>query len=131
MLAAGSTEYDSLADGTRIGVAAHTSGINWDNFFGGSFDDAQWVILAFWKIADYKNAHGEDASAYMNSARAIYNLITEQWDDTCGGGVWWSSAKTYKNAITNELFLLTSAQGFKRYGDQTMLQNAQKTWAWR
>jgi len=40
--------------------------------------------------------------------------------------VWWSSAHTYKNAITNELFLLTSASGFLRTNNQEYLTNAKK-----
>ena len=45
--------------------------------------------------------------------------------------VWWSSAHTYKNAITNELFLYTSARGYQLTGDATFLTNAKKAWAWR
>ena len=40
--------------------------------------------------------------------------------------VWWSSDKTYKNAITNELFLYTSAVGYLRTQNQTYLDNAKK-----
>lgn len=40
--------------------------------------------------------------------------------------VWWSTAHTYKNAITNELFLLTSANGYLRNRNPTYLANAQK-----
>ena len=40
--------------------------------------------------------------------------------------VWWSSAHTYKNAITNQLFLHTSANLYNRFGDSTYLANAQK-----
>ena len=40
--------------------------------------------------------------------------------------VWWSSAHTYKNAITNELFLYISASGYNRFGNSTYLANAQK-----
>lgn len=75
-------------------------------------------------------------------------MVAAEWDnDVCGGGgsslhppvvlallmtdsplVWWSSAHTYKNAITNELFLLTSAQAYTRTGNknETYLQNALK-----
>lgn len=52
-------------------------------------------------------------------------MIADQWDDTCGGGVWWSTAHTYKNAVTNELFLLTSAQAYTRFGGDQYLTNAQ------
>ncbi|KAG8986588.1 hydrolase 76 protein, partial [Tulasnella sp. JGI-2019a] len=37
---------------------------------------------------------------------------------------------TYKNSITNELFLYTSADGYLRTGQATYLANAQKEWAW-
>ena len=77
----------------------------------------------------------------MNAASQLYNLVAAQWDDTCGGGgtrrsllahqihaeiteVWWSSARDYKNAVTNELFLLTSASGYLRTGNQDYLTNA-------
>jgi hypothetical protein len=32
----------------------------------------------------------------QNAAMTIYNQIAAQWDNTCGGGVWWSSAHNYK-----------------------------------
>ena len=40
--------------------------------------------------------------------------------------VWWSSDKAYKNAITNELFLYTSAVRYLRTQNQTYLDNAKK-----
>jgi hypothetical protein len=45
--------------------------------------------------------------------------------------VWWSTDHTYKNAITNELFLYTSASGYLRGFGQKYLDNAKKTWTWR
>ncbi|EPQ57052.1 Six-hairpin glycosidase [Gloeophyllum trabeum ATCC 11539] len=131
MLAAGSDDYGSVADESWIGKAALNPNEDWNAFLGGSWDDSQWLILALWKIADYKNARGQDASAYLSSAAKVYDIVAAQWDDTvCGGGVWWSSANTYKNAITNELFLLTSASGYLRTGNQTYLDNANKEWNW-
>ncbi len=62
----------------------------------------------------------------QNSAKTIYNIIAGQWDNQCGGGVWWSTAHTYKNAVTNELFLYISAQGFLRGFGQNYLDNANK-----
>ena len=40
--------------------------------------------------------------------------------------VWWSTAHTYKNAITNELFLFVSAAGYNRFKQQSYLDNANK-----
>ena len=36
------------------------------------------------------------------------------WDDVCGGGLWWTRRKTYKNAIPNELFLLIAGRLHQR-----------------
>ncbi|KIJ67713.1 glycoside hydrolase family 76 protein [Hydnomerulius pinastri MD-312] len=135
MLATGNDDYRTVADNSYIGKAALNADTDWNSFLGGSNDDAQWLILALWKIADYKAARGQDNSAYMSSAGKIYDIIAGQWDDTCGGGdqlsiVWWSTAHTYKNAITNELFLLTSADGYLRTKNQTYLDNANKEWSW-
>ena len=40
--------------------------------------------------------------------------------------MWWSSAHTYKNAITNELFLHLSAKLYNRFKDAKYLDNAKK-----
>ncbi|KIM78166.1 glycoside hydrolase family 76 protein [Piloderma croceum F 1598] len=134
MLAAGTMTWDSLADESFIGRFANVDiSAVWSIVLGGSYDDAQWVILALWKMADYKATHGEDYSSFTDSATAIYDIVAAQWDNICGGGgnsVWWSSAKTYKNAITNELFLYTSALGYIRTQTQSYLDNAEMTWAW-
>ncbi|KAJ7629336.1 glycoside hydrolase [Mycena rosella] len=132
MLATGTDDFSSLADNSYLGRTANLqadTGISlWSTLLDGSYDDASWMILALWKIADYKLARGQDNSAYLASATTIYNIVQGAWDTSvCGGGVWWSSAKDYKNcknqshttayelskqtAITNELFLLVSATG--------------------
>ncbi|KAJ7497280.1 glycoside hydrolase family 76 protein [Mycena latifolia] len=132
MLATGTDQFAAVADQSFIGKSAQNSdATHWRSILGGSNDDAGWVVLALWKIADYKKARGLDASAYLNSALTIYNIIVGEWDGTCGGGVWWSSAHTYKNAITNELFLLISATGAINFPTQTaFLSNANLVWNW-
>ncbi|EPQ57053.1 Six-hairpin glycosidase [Gloeophyllum trabeum ATCC 11539] len=131
MLADGSDDFGDVADQSYIGKAALNSGTNWNDLLNGSNDDAQWIILALWKVADYKAAKGQDGSAYVSSAGTIYDIIAGEWDDgTCGGGVWWSTKHDYKNSITNELFLLTSAYGYLRNQNQTYLDNANKEWNW-
>ncbi|KAJ7178524.1 glycoside hydrolase family 76 protein [Mycena crocata] len=132
MLATGTNEFAAVADQSFIGRSAQDSSkAHWQSVLGGSNDDAGWIVMALWKIADYKVSRGLSATAYLNSALTIYNIIAEQWDGTCGGGVWWSTAHTYKNAITNQLFLLTSATGAIRSPTQApYLANAQKVWNW-
>ncbi|EPQ57054.1 Six-hairpin glycosidase [Gloeophyllum trabeum ATCC 11539] len=134
MLATNTDAYAAVAEQSYIGQVALDPSTDWAADYvyllDGSNDDSQWIMLAMWRIADYKAARGEDASPYNNAAAQIYDIIATQWDDVCGGGVWWSSAKTYKNAITNELFLLTSAMGYLRSQNQTYLDNANKEWAW-
>jgi len=129
MLARNSDEFSTVGASSFIGRAA-LSNANWPAILGGSNDDAGWIVLALWKIADYKGARGQDTTPYLNAASKIYDIIAGQWDNTCGGGVWWSTAHTYKNAITNELFLLISANGYLRNRNPTYLANAQKTWNW-
>ncbi|PPQ69901.1 hypothetical protein CVT26_014164 [Gymnopilus dilepis] len=130
MLATGTDDFSTVADNSYIGRMANNPSTNWNSVINGSNDDAQWIILALWKIADYKAARGLSNTNYINSGIAIYNIIVGQWDGTCGGGVWWSSAHTYKNAITNELFLLTSASGYLRFKQQAFLNNANLVASW-
>ncbi|VDB86588.1 unnamed protein product [Peniophora sp. CBMAI 1063] len=131
MLGAGVTTWDTLGNTWDVVTAAKANAnLDWYSYNQGFNDDAQWLILALYKIFDYKNTHGQDSSFYLDTAKKIYTAVAAEWDDTCGGGVWWSTDHTYKNAITNELFLYTSARGYQITGDSTYLANAQKAWAW-
>ncbi|KIK67462.1 glycoside hydrolase family 76 protein [Collybiopsis luxurians FD-317 M1] len=130
MLGANVDTWSTVGDTSYIGRNALNPSTNWNSIINGANDDALWIVIALWKIADYKGARGLSNSAYLNAAATIYNIIEGQWDDTCGGGGAWSTAHTYKNAITNELFLYTSADGYLRGGGQTYLDNANKVWNW-
>jgi len=132
MLAAGTTTWGNDVLNSVTMKAGANPNTNWGSYLGGSNDDSLWVVLAFFKMADYLNAHGQGslANQFMSSANTIYQMIAGQWDNTCGGGVWWSTAHTYKNAITNELFLLTSASGYLRNKNQQYLTNANNVWNW-
>jgi hypothetical protein len=92
MLATGTDDFSTVADTSFIGRAALNSATNWQSILGGSNDDAgvcffnldihlsmasscrfisvylyQWIVLALWKIADYKASRGKDNSAYLVS----------------------------------------------------------------
>ncbi|KAJ7633431.1 glycoside hydrolase family 76 protein [Mycena polygramma] len=122
MLLTKRADFDGVADNSYIGRHALNTSTDWQAFTGGYIDDAGWVVLAIWTMADYKKFREEDNI----SAGQLYDKIAANWDDTCGGGVWWTTDHGYKNAITNELFLTLSARGYLRTGNQTYLENAKK-----
>ena len=60
------------------------------------------------------------------------NYANGLWDTgTCGGGVWWNTQKTYKNAVTNALYVdLTAALHNRIPGDTGWLSHATTAWNW-
>jgi hypothetical protein len=91
-----------------------------------SFDDTQWVSLS-WARADDVAPHAQ----YLQRAKQFYEYAANAWDDTkCGGGMWWSGKRDYKNAITNELFIVSSMKLYEKTHEQRYLENAKKTWKW-
>ncbi|KAK0195134.1 glycoside hydrolase family 76 protein [Armillaria mellea] len=121
------TDWDGFADNSYLGRHALNTSSDWQAFTGGYIDDAGWCILDLWAMADYKTFRSENGvEEYLISAGQLYDKMAENWDDTCGGGVWWTTDHGYKNAITNELFLTISAQGYLRFGYKTYLENAKK-----
>lgn len=89
-------------------------------------DDDLWVAQA-----DLDMARFTHSPTQIQDARNIFDTIASKyWDRHCGGGVWWDHARTYKNAITNELFLSTAARLY-RFTHEAVYRNwALKSWAW-
>lgn len=90
------------------------------------FDDNGWYVNAWLRAYE---ATGDDA--FLAAADRGFQDLTAGWDGTCGGGVWWSEDKTYKNAITTGLFLLAAAR-LARLGRDASLAGgwAQRAWEW-
>lgn len=75
------------------------------HFCGQYYDDQLWWGLAW--LRAYELTHKQE---YLDASLFIFNDTTYAWDTTCGGGIWWNRTHTYKNAITNELFMTLAAR---------------------
>jgi predicted alpha-1,6-mannanase (GH76 family) len=125
----GTDEYRYII-GNSFEVNAAGDSVNpTPDFINRLYDDEGWWALTWIRAYDLT---GEPR--YLEMAETIFDDIAGGWDDTCGGGVWWSKERDYKNAITNELFLTIAARLHRRTsagGGSTMyLEWAEREWAW-
>jgi predicted alpha-1,6-mannanase (GH76 family) len=123
--ATGSDQYEYII-GNSFDVTSSGQSVNpTPNFINQLYDDEGWWALTWIRAYDLT---GEDR--YLEMAETIFEDIAGGWDDTCGGGVWWSKERAYKNAITNELFLTIAARLHRRTGDAVYREWAEREWAW-
>ncbi|KAK4890338.1 hypothetical protein LTR27_010981 [Elasticomyces elasticus] len=99
--------------------------------FDAAYDDAQWVVLEWLEairfIGEYpkyaQSSHGRaNIARFAHRAHIFYNIVQDQFNTSeCGGGITWNPAlATYKNAITNELFLSSSIAMYLYYPGDTL-----------
>ncbi|HTX29127.1 MAG TPA: glycoside hydrolase family 76 protein [Streptosporangiaceae bacterium] len=94
------------------------------------YDDDGWWALAWIAAFDLT---GE--VKYLDAARGLFDGMAAGWDEACGGGLWWTRKRTYKNAIPNELFLLIAGRLHQRTtgpgrGSGEYLDWALREWQW-
>ena len=98
-------------------------------FLNTYYDDEGWWALAWIDAYDLTGK-----TRYLAMGKSIFADMSGGWDQTCGGGIWWSKDRTYKNAIANELFFSVAAHLASRAGTSAERQHyadwAQKEWHW-
>ncbi len=96
------------------------------NFTSRAIDDSEWWALTWIQAYDLTKQR-----KYLDMAVTIAEYVEDYWDDTCGGGVWWDAERTYKNAVTNGLWIRLTAELHNRIpGDRHWLGRAQQGWTW-
>ncbi|KAF7294040.1 Glycoside hydrolase family 76 protein [Mycena kentingensis (nom. inval.)] len=109
---AGTSTYASVIDTVFKGQEVYLE-------TGESFDDVQWVSLAYGFAGDVENA------------KKYYDIATTAVESSyCGGGLFWSGKRDYKNAITNELYMATSGFLYELTQEEQYLDSLKTTWAW-
>lgn len=129
----GDTSYEWIVDRTfQVNKVAFPAGARSSDAIQGDFisqatDDTEWWALAWIDAYDLTGNR-----TYLNEAVTITNYVSTLWDTgTCGGGVWWNTQKTYKNSVTNALYVdLTAALHNRISGDTTWLSRANTAWNW-
>ncbi|WP_433167709.1 glycoside hydrolase family 76 protein [Kribbella sp. CA-247076] len=96
------------------------------NFTSRAIDDSEWWALNWIQAYDLTRNR-----KYLDMAVTIAEYVEDYWDDTCGGGVWWDAERTYKNAVTNGLWIRLTAELHNRIpGDRHWLGRAKEGWSW-
>jgi predicted alpha-1,6-mannanase (GH76 family) len=97
------------------------------NFTSRAIDDSEWWGLTWLQAYDLTRD-----PKYLDMAVTIADYVNGYWDtSTCGGGVWWDGERTYKNAVTNGLWIRLTAELHNRLpGDTLWLGRSRAAWSW-
>jgi hypothetical protein len=129
----GRADYRWIVDRTfEVNRVAFPAGVKssdavQEHFLSRAIDDAEWWGVTWIQAYDLTGDQ-----KYLTEAVTIANYAQGYWDTTrCGGGVYWNAERTYKNAVTNGLYVrLTAALHNRIPGDSTWLNRANAGWTW-
>ncbi|KAJ3006943.1 hydrolase 76 protein [Thoreauomyces humboldtii] len=98
-------------------------------------DDLGWWALAAMEAVDAYGATAviPNGEKFLDVARLTSSEMWEQYDTTCGGGIYWNrdrASNNYKSTITNVEFIQLGARLAMATGNQTYLQMAEVTYKW-
>ena len=120
--------YQQTTGDTRYSTAISTA---FKDHKSGNFESSYNDDTGWWGLAWLQAYHITGSRRYLAMAETDANYIHRSWDGTCRGGVWWTTAKAYKNAVTNEVFLeLTAWLHNTIRGDTKYLRWAKAEWSW-
>lgn len=95
-------------------------------FINNYYDDEGWWALAWIRAYDVTGN-----KAYLSMAESIFQDMQGGVNATCGGGIWWSKDRQYKNAIANELYLSVAASLANRASNRSSYRRiAEGQWEW-
>ncbi|WP_298194835.1 glycoside hydrolase family 76 protein [Novosphingobium sp.] len=89
-------------------------------------DDDLWAVIA--SVDAWESDHDPELLAW--AATNFTRLVSDHWDDHCGGGIWWDPRHGYKNAITNELLLTAATRLYRATGQQAYRDWSLHIWDW-
>lgn len=96
-----------------------------DGFLNEYYDDEGWWALGWIQAYDVTRQ-----PQYLQAAAHIFEDMRNGSTTPCGG-IWWSKAQTYVNAISNELYLSVASHLANRMPNkQYYLDIALDQWAW-
>jgi predicted alpha-1,6-mannanase (GH76 family) len=89
-------------------------------------DDITWAVIAFaraYQITGNTN--------FRDRAKANFDaMYSRAYDSNLGGGLWWTTGKTSKNACVNGPGSIASYLLYQIYGDSSYLTKAQNLYNW-
>lgn len=120
------------ADGSFTSIYTHRTkrGLRprgFSGFLNEFYDDEGWWALGWIRAWDVTRD-----GRYLNMAESIFADMHNGTDNVCGGGLWWSKERKYKNAIANELYLSVAASLANRIPSRKGLYAdiAMREWDW-